>query len=711
MDGSLSNRLRRNYGMKYFYPAVFTCNPKNHRCTAFFPDLPGCRVEGERIDIAEKAREALVRFLSAKEKEDSPIPSPSDERRLKEEYPEARICMILADTDNFSAYCARCVSCAREFTAAMKPAGSRHITGLDGLRALAIIGITLFHMFPQTIRGGYLGVSLFFVLSGCLLAYTCERTGVDHSFPLLSYYKKRIARIYPSLLIMMLVTIGAYSFFAPPVIAAIRPEALSVLLGFNNWWQISQSADYFTRLTSQSPFTHLWFLGIELEYYLIWPLLYCLYAGITFFYGRKAGIATFLAAGLLASCWMPLAYSEGSNITRLYYGTDTRIYALLLGAGLGFLLFHYPSGKHNPGYRTFSMILFILGLGATIYGYLYLSGDMPFVYEAGLFLYTLLFCLLIFLTADRHLPFGRLLDAPLLRWIGKYSYGIFLWQYPVIFLCQYMEWNRISPLMPVLEIAVIVVLSVWTELLVQGLKSLSHFSLRPKRTMVKILVVLILSIPGFTLMAYGARGIWTSSDVKVSDTDELKEQLAANEKMLETQEQHKPKTPVIDENNPNLRDAACIGDSVMLGSAMAIKDVLPNCYIDAKVSRYVGAGLDVARQMDSMGKLGHTVVIALGTNGPLDGQYEKQTKALLEYLGPDRLIFWVNVYCPATSWQDSNNRYIQKIAAEHPNVTVVDWYSTASKHPELLGGDRIHPNQQGMKVYAGLIHDAIAASR
>lgn len=175
-------------------------------------------------------------------------------------------------------------------------------------------------MFPQTIRGGYLGVSLFFVLSGCLLAYTCEKKGAAGSFPLIAYFRKRIARIYPSLLIMMLVTIGAFSFFAAPVISAIRPEALSVLLGYNNWWQISQSADYFTRLTNQSPFTHLWFLGIELEYYLAWPLLYCLYAGITWFYGRKAGIVSFLAAGLLSALWMPVYYNAGADITRLYYG-------------------------------------------------------------------------------------------------------------------------------------------------------------------------------------------------------------------------------------------------------------------------------------------------------------------------------------------------------------------------------------------------------
>lgn len=698
--------------MKYFYPAVFTFNPKNQRYTAFFPDIPGCRAEGSHMEIAERAREALVQFLTDQEKNEASFPSPSDERMLEKEYPDGRVCIILADTDNYSAYCARCVSCSKNFYHEAAKTLGGHIRGFDGLRALAIIGITLFHMFPQTIRGGYLGVSLFFVLSGCLLAYTCEKKGAAGSFPLIAYFRKRIARIYPSLLIMMLVTIGAFSFFAAPVISAIRPEALSVLLGYNNWWQISQSADYFTRLTNQSPFTHLWFLGIELEYYLAWPLLYCLYAGITRFYGRKAGIVSFLAAGLLSALWMPVYYNEGADITRLYYGTDTRVYALLLGAALGFFLYHYPvSAKHSEGYKHLSILLFLLALGVTIYGYVFLAGDMPFMYEAGLFLYTLLFCFLIFLTADRHLPFGRLLDMPLLQWIGRYSYGIFLWQYPVIFLTQYMRWNEISPLMPVAEIAAIIVLSVWTELLVQGLKALFSRSLKPKKTVIRILVVLLLSLPGFTLMAYGARGIWTSSDVKVSDTDEMKERFAENEEALKHQNEQKPAVPVIDENNPNLRDAACIGDSVMLGSAMAIRDVLPNCYIDAKVSRYVGAGLDVARQMDSMGKLGRTVVIALGTNGPLDGQYENQTKALLEYLGPDRLIFWVNVYCPATSWQNSNNRYIRKIADEHPNVTIVDWYSVASQHPEWLSGDRIHPNPEGTKVYARLIHDAIAASR
>ena len=111
--------------------------------------------------------------------------------------------------------------------------------------------------------------------------------------------------------------------------------------------------------------------------------------------------------------------------------------------------------------------------------------------------------------------------------------------------------------------------------------------------------------------------------------------------------------------------------------------------------------------MEEQGRLGNLVVIALGTNGPIAGaeRYEVQTRQLLEYLGPNRHIFWVNVYCPELKWQNTNNEYINKIAAEHSNVKVVDWYSLISQHPEWLVEDGIHPNNEGTAQYAKLIHD------
>ena len=145
----------------------------------------------------------------------------------------------------------------------------------------------------------------------------------------------------------------------------------------------------------------------------------------------------------------------------------------------------------------------------------------------------------------------------------------------------------------------------------------------------------------------------------------------------------------------------------MLGASKELRKVLPACYIDAEVSRYVGGGIEAAQDMDAQGRLGNIVVIALGTNGPIAGQerYEVQSRQLLECLGPNRHIFWVNVYCPDLTWQNTNNDYINQMTAAHPNVHAVDWYGLVSQHPEWLSGDGIHPNDDGTVQYANLIHD------
>ena len=143
---------------------------------------------------------------------------------------------------------------------------AQHIPGIDALRTLAIVAVTLFHMFPDVVKGGYLGVSLFFVLTGYLLAYTTETERLAGGFSLGRYYLKRIFRMYPALLLVRFVTLGGYSFVLPEAVLDVREEGVSVVLGCNNWWQIAQNADYFARIANASPFTHLWFMGIELQY-------------------------------------------------------------------------------------------------------------------------------------------------------------------------------------------------------------------------------------------------------------------------------------------------------------------------------------------------------------------------------------------------------------------------------------------------------------
>ena len=592
--------------------------------------------------------------------------------------------------------------------------GGGRIEGLDGLRTLAIVGVTLFHMFPEAVPGGYMGVSLFFVLSGYLLAYTCSRQLAQGSFSVAGYFWRRIKRIYPSLLLVLLVSTGAYYLLVPDVVAAVRPEVVSVLLGYNNWWQIAQNADYFTRLINTSPFTHLWFMGIELQYYLLWPVLFFFYAVLQSFFGTRAALLFMAVLGLASACVMPLSYVPGDDVTRLYYGTDMRIYALLFGAVMG--LQRAEAGPHvmkSELLRKISCAAFVGMLAITVIAYFTLDGQNPLVYQGGMLAMTLLFCLLLRLTEDRGLPFGALLDMQGFRWIGKRSYGIFLWQYPVILLFSCMGWDKM-PGWYFLEIALILLLAVWSDAVTDCLLSRElPFRAKPM-AMVRVACFVVLSMCSMLVMGYGCCGIAASAESKASAVAELQAQLAEEEAEQARQnelaaEQAKAARIEAAKGQVDLSGAVCIGDSVMLGSSGRIRELLPACYVDAEVSRYVGGGLDAAKAFEAQGRLGNLVVIALGTNGPIAGyeRYEVQTRQLLDYLGNSRHIFWVNVYCPHLTWQETNNNYIKKLAAEHGNVHEVDWYGLISQHPEWLTEDGIHPNSEGRVQYAKLIHDRI----
>lgn len=548
-------------------------------------------------------------------------------------------------------------------------AGRRHIDGLDVLRTLAIVGVTLFHMFPERLPGGYLGVSLFFVLTGFLLAYTSKRSWLEHRFRVKAYYWKRIKRIYPSLFIVLLTTIGIYQFVLPKAVAAIRPEFLSVILGYNNWWQIAQNADYFTRLTNASPAV------------------------------------------------MPLLYEPDMDVTRLYYGTDTRVYALLFGAVLGLWWVDHPRARLGKYRMLLGYLAWPVLVGASIAAYFIFDGQSAYVYEWGMLAMTVLFCALLLLTADDRFFIGAALESPRMRWLGwlgKRSFGIYLWQYPVIYLFAKLGWTQL-PYYAVLEIAAILVLTVWSDALANVITSRRLPAINGRHVVTACIFLTVFTLPGLAMMGFGGHAIAVSADQKVSDTGELQEKLAANAAAQQAANDQAAAGAAGQSENAaapadvDLSGVACIGDSVMLGSSGELRKVLPGCIIDAEVSRYVGGGLDAAKQMDAQGRLGKNVVIALGTNGPIAGyeKYEVQTRALLEYLGPDRNIFWVNVYCPELSWQQTNNDYLANMVKDHPNVTIVDWYGLISQHTDWLGGDGIHPNDEGTAAYAKLIHDTM----
>lgn len=586
------------------------------------------------------------------------------------------------------------------------------LSGIDGLKGIAIIGITLFHMMPESVPGGYLGVSLFLVLTGYLLAYTSINQYFHRKYNVKNYFFKRIKRIYPTLIIVLLITLGINSVLIPKSINGVRPEIFSILLGYNNIWQIFQNADYFTRLTNTSPFTHLWFLGIEIQYFVIWPIFFYLFRKVCQNFGYRIGLIIFAFIALTSSTVMPLLYTPNEDVTRLYYGTDTRIYALLLGAFLGILRAHR---KHiqpfSPIVGVLNTFIFIVLTILLIIGYAVLDGQNPIVYQYMMLVATLGFCALILLAEYNRLPVARVLNLHVLGWFGKRSYGIFLWQYPVIYLFQqlkietYMENYFIYNFTIV---AIILLLTIWSDAL--STKITEGISIQLLLVWIKRIYIRVLSVVGCVVMVVGLFAFFTASEEKIADLSDLQNKLQTNEAIQQEENDKARNITVADQSEVDkaLTGVAAIGDSVMLGASPALRTALPGVYIDAKVSRYVGAGADIARGMEAENRLGKVVLIGLGTNGPITGYYEDETKALLKYLGSNREIFWVNTYAPDLEWEKSNNEYLEKLAKENSNITIIDWYSEASKHPEWLSDDGVHPNDLGIENFARIVRETMA---
>ena len=598
-----------------------------------------------------------------------------------------------------------------------------YLQGLDGLRALAIAGVTAFHMVPDLFPGGYMGVVLFFLLTGFLLSYTGFSSWQDNRrFNLFGYYAKRMKRIYPELLIMLLTSIGVLYWLVPDAIAAIRPEVLSVLWGYNNWWQIDQSMDYFTRMLNASPFAHLWFLGVELQYYLLWPILFGIGVLLWESLGWRWYAAFMVLLAAFSSGLMPYLYSNGGDITRLYYGTDSRVHALLWGAALGIFALKVDSRSGFKLNMTSSVsvlkyLIALLAVIVTLAAYIFLPGETPLVYQGGMLYMTLVFMVLLQLAVDSDLSFGSWLDNPLCKWIGKHSYGIFLWQYPVIYLSEHFGYvNDIVYYFG--QLIVILLLTLWGEKVAAYLLHPHFFHMVSRVQVARGMVLVCLSLAGVFFMGTGCYGIATSADARANVQQALEERLAHEaDQLAKEQEMAEPPAPTADQAKPekkkvNLNNIACIGDSVLLGASSQLRDMLPGCRVDAEVSRYVSGGADVAESWQSQGFIGEIVVVALGTNGPIAAgeRYEVQARRLLNALGPNCHIFWVNTHAPHLKWQNSNNEYLQQLSQSHANVTIVDWHSAVSQHPEWLVKDGVHPNDEGARAFAQLVKDTIIST-
>ena len=616
----------------------------------------------------------------------------------------------------------------------------RQVKGLDGLRGLAVIAVVLYHFFPALLPGGYLGVDLFFVLSGFLITSLLVREfRTSGRISLKDFWVRRFRRILPAAVSVLVMCTALVAWIGGDLAVGLRQQFLGTLFFVNNWTQIATSQSYFADNEIQV-FAHYWSLAVEEQFYVIWPLLI---TGIFLISRHKPRRLPILVSTLLAlgsAVAMALIFVPGEDPTRVYYGTDTHAFGLLTGAVLSLLM---TSTQSNPQADSWAAAgkaesriagvigtLALIGYGAQLF---LMPDDAEFTYRGGLFLTSVLGVLMVWGVVREYGPMTPLFRTKVMRWFGQRSFSLYLWHWPVIMMLKALfEGNQNSDKSWILGLVAVPISLLLSEISYQfienpfrrgGYKKTwnTYWSSRPGfselrdgfgKTMWPVVPFLVIaSVAG---VVYGV--------INSSDKTELEQQL----EQLQQQNQSSnnapaqpndaaPQPPVAgdadkdDSKNtktrpmPQGKDITAIGDSVMLASSGALKQRFPQIYVDADVSRHYTAGIQILQQLKDSGKLRDTVFLGFGTNGPA---FPDQIKEALDIIGKDRTVVMAVPYGDR-EWMSQSQQDVLDAAKEYDNVYVADWCGHAQSDPAILYSDGVHPMPERTGEYSDAFYDAL----
>ncbi|MGO2514664.1 acyltransferase family protein [Corynebacterium variabile] len=609
----------------------------------------------------------------------------------------------------------------------LKPGRIRRVPGLDGLRGIAVLAVVIYHFFGDALPGGFLGVDIFFVLSGFLItALLVRELGATGRISLKEFWRRRARRIIPASVTVLVVATAVAGFIGGDVQVGLVPQFLGSLFFANNWVQISQSHSYFADTTPQI-FMHYWSLAIEEQFYVLWPLIFLGLLWVARRSGRSvsSGDRTFrlpalfaTVAGLTSLLVMILLYNPDEDPSRVYFGTDTHAFGLLAGVVLALLVttaspkavdswpLLSPTGASGmPTTRsrltgaagwTLGSLAF-LGLIAML---VLLPDTSPVTYRGGLFGASLLTVAVMMTVLRDAGPVAWMMRIRPLRYFGERSFSLYLWHWPVI---VFLEAKMQQPgsdtpdwLVGLIAVVISLVLSEASYRFVENpLRRQGYRRVVAAMGSTKLLVVPI-AILVIALFAGSALGGSPSKS-------ELERQL---DEIADLQNSPAPPPPPGASTPPGLPDGTeitGIGDSVMLASTVALQQRFPGMTIDAEVSRHYSGGEGSIQAMVDDGSMGEYVVLGFGTNGQaFDGELDQ----IRDMLGPDRKMILVVPFGYVDGIQDAADQVIA-YAAENPDVYLAPWCQQAVDHPEDLIGDGVHPDEQGQQLYADAVEDAL----
>lgn len=580
---------------------------------------------------------------------------------------------------------------------------TKYFKYIDIIRLIACISILFYHL--GILKGGYLAVCTFFVLSGYL---SCKKALNKDKFSIFNYYKNRLVKVYLPLVLVVFVTIAFLSFFPNITWLNLKNETTSVLLGYNNFWQLSSNLDYFAR-SVHSPFLHFWYLAILMQLDLIFPFLYLTLQKM----GKKGNkvlscAIPFVLAVISFLCFYKTGFNE--SILFSYYHTFTRSFSWLLGISLAFIHTYFGSTiSKNIKKKTLYKKIFWIYVGISLFLFVFVSSSSLY-YSLSMLAITWMSC--------RMIEYATLITMTKKeaakqnnKWVlffSKMSYPIYLVQYPIIFLFQYVPWH------PVFKIPVIILITLGISYSIYFCFGKKQEKKNKKRKRIKYGLSAILLLSAF----YGMFVFITSKNYTL-EMKELKELLAQNEKMLmEKQEEYQnrmqeeasdwaKKLEDLEHDAENMEELVKnlpivgIGDSVMLGAVDNLYKEFPNGYFDAQVSRSVWAGKEILQGLKEKGLLKGPIVFNLGANGDCSTSCKN---SLIE-LSKENEVFWLTV----TNDEDVHvNSNLFAMAEEHQNMHIIDWNTISKGHDEYFYADGIHLTIEGRVAYTKAIKEEIS---
>lgn len=571
----------------------------------------------------------------------------------------------------------------------------KYYRDMDIIRVIACIAILLYHL--DILKGGYLAVCTFFVLSGylsCLSAFSKEK------FLLKDYYINRLKNIYLPLVIVVFISVFMSIFIKDLNWFNLKPEVTSILLGYNNYWQLGAKMDYFARFVS-SPFIHLWYIGILLQFDLIFPFIFKLFKKFGDEINKLFPCVLLNILAIIASVYFYYMSLTG-NIMFTYYGTFTRIFSILFGLSLGFMVHYYESNFIPKALekKPFNMIIFYTYLTIIILLFIFVDATSTY-FNISMLVTTWITVRLI---SYGSLVIKDTLNAfdKIIKYISSISYEIYLFQYPMIFLFQYIELNNYIKI-PLIIISTVI------------LSVILHFVLKTKDKY-KVLKYILLTVIIITSLI--GLGKYIISEDHTKEMNELNEQLKQNSAMLESkQEEYANKLKEdeeawkeilnsLDNDESKLEElvhsipVVSVGDSVMLGASSALYEVFPNGIVDAKVSRTDYEANGILKSLANKGLLSDTIVFNLGANGDCRSDCKRE---IMNTIG-DRKLFWLTV---TNDREVHFNSRLQALKEQYPNIQIIDWANISKGHREYFISDGLHLTTSGRKAFAEAVYNGI----